>query len=902
MVLKKRIMAGCLAITMCISALPVQAEVQERAEMSVPVTVYTEEENPVSENEYAEAETLLSEQGDTEEEKMVSEHTDTEEGTSISESEAVDKEVQHESDSEQLLQVDEILSDACLDLPDSDELFAGYVEEQFYGDYGIAAYKLLRGDTLEGANKRFYDQLSVNIKEVAAGNMSTTLWSFAAEDLLEQSYFPAEELGVETITSSNIRDLADREMKKQYNSALIMRSLVVDHPYELFWFNKGTGGMHVTYTLGYTSKRITIKSFKISFAVVEDYGTEEEYTVNAEKLQSVAKAVENANSIVEDCEALSDLQKICRYREVLRNLSDYNHSAINPESQKRYGDPWQMIWLFDGDPETKVVCEGFSKGFQYLMDRSSFSSYEIYSNIAAGTFNGAAHMWNTVHMDDGNNYLADVTNATSFEEGTVLRKFLQPVDSGNYLEGYRFDAEQVQTEKERYYVFGASYVYDQTTLSLYSEEELTLSEYPYEVPGEIVTVRGYYGDLIYQITGNRQTGYSMTLSGAGNLELMEYGRYPWYKYSQAITQVLVEDGVTGICEQAFSGWESLETVVLPESVRTIGAYAFANCGALESIVVPGLAEVGKAAFLNCDALQEAEFSGSQEQWNRICSLTDNSSLANANVHYVFKILTQPEDITAALGKLVSFHVDAPNAASFRWQYSKNGTSWYNSSCSGSDQDTLKMTVSTGNAGNLYRCRLTDSTGKVVYTETVQILIPKKAVITEQPAFVTAQIGQRVAFSVKADHVIAYQWQYSKDGKNWYNSSCTGCDTAKMHITVSKSNYRNRYRCVVTGDDGQKVLSEPADLVCFMQIPEDSYAVLGEKASYSVEVADAASYCWQYSRDGGKTWYNSSLSTAKTGTISLTVSNSNANHLYRCIIISAYGHELVTDPVGRVYVR
>ena len=33
-----------------------------------------------------------------------------------------------------------------------------------------------------------------------------------------------------------------------------------------------------------------------------------------------------------------------------------------------YGDPWQLIYVFDDDPDTNVVCEGYAKAFKYEAD------------------------------------------------------------------------------------------------------------------------------------------------------------------------------------------------------------------------------------------------------------------------------------------------------------------------------------------------------------------------------------------------------------------------------------------------------------------------------------------------------------------------------------------------------
>ena len=107
------------------------------------------------------------------------------------------------------------------------------------------------------------------------------------------------------------------------------------------------------------------------FAVAADYAGADAYTVDTEKTGATQVAVQNAKQIVEQNAALTDYDKLVAYRDAICSLVDYNHEAADNDGTP-YGDPWQMIYVFDGDPDTKVVCEGYSKAFQYLFDISSF--------------------------------------------------------------------------------------------------------------------------------------------------------------------------------------------------------------------------------------------------------------------------------------------------------------------------------------------------------------------------------------------------------------------------------------------------------------------------------------------------------------------------------------------------
>lgn len=64
--------------------------------------------------------------------------------------------------------------------------------------------------------------------------------------------------------------------------------------------------------------------------------------------------------------------------------------------------------------------------------------------------------------------------------------------------------------------------------------------------------------------------------------------------------------VTAIGREAFSFFNTLKSVSIPEGVTSIGASAFYYCSALESITLPqGVTSIGASAFYNCTSLRSA---------------------------------------------------------------------------------------------------------------------------------------------------------------------------------------------------------------------------------------------------------------------------------------------------------
>lgn len=86
--------------------------------------------------------------------------------------------------------------------------------------------------------------------------------------------------------------------------------------------------------------------------------------------------------------------------------------------------------------------------------------------------------------------------------------------------------------------------------------------------------------------------------------------YQYSNHSPGLKKVILPETVTYIADAAFEdGYytkvhSALEEIVLPESLKTIGEYAFSGCGALKSIHFPaGLEQIAKGAFESCNSLE-----------------------------------------------------------------------------------------------------------------------------------------------------------------------------------------------------------------------------------------------------------------------------------------------------------
>ena len=344
--------------------------------------------------------------------------------------------------------------------------------------------KYSAGDNLTPSERQVYNAMKPEIIKVANGQRSGTRFSVPT-----------------SLSASSVRR--------------VVTALMVDLPYEMYWFGKALSGSFAS--SGYT----------ISLKVAQDFRGSNEYTTN---IPNVPNAVRVAKSVVSSNSGKGDYEKLEAYKDYICAHNTYNYAAASGGSAQYGENPWQLLWVFDNDPNTNVICEGYSKAFKYLCDLTK-EQYGWYGSVEARLILGSAggpHMWNTVSFQGGN-YLVDVTNCDGgfdlFMRGSIS-----------------------QTAGSSYWIGDIYYTLDDDTKSVYTRAELTLSSA--DCPGAPRQITGIRAILptnddvaigVFWNADSRATSYTVYRRESGSAQ--------WQVLKSGITNTVyrdtdVEPGVT----------------------------------------------------------------------------------------------------------------------------------------------------------------------------------------------------------------------------------------------------------------------------------------------------------------------------------------------------------------------
>lgn len=488
----------CAALTLTMPANTMMAEEMDFSEEYL----FTEEIESSVEKEWTGAESSA-------EEETEPEISSKEEESIVSEEDFPETEIPSEADDdmdflseEQIALASDIMTlvysgatrasfagDAQSNSMNPEELFTHFANRELGLDDGIATVQSYCGDLLVGRERKIYDNLCSFLDDVARGYRKNTSYTVPMSALGLPTRLYGSDLHIGKITSrpeygtttyNNLQDTVADYLN--FDPLKVAWAVYYDYPLEFYWLNYFFWYTDVrNFDIGYDSSRkeyYVLYKLSYDFEVNAAFRGSSIYEVNISRATQLRNALNHVNRIIENAAALPDLEKLIRYRDTIISMTDYDYEALYDLSNYGYGygldgNPWQLINVFDGDPNTMVVCEGYEKAFKYLCDRTSFFSPEIECYTCIGNMSGlyfsGEHAWNIVHMGAGKNYLVDITNCDGGGDYVNPNLFMAVPIRGDYKNGYYFWDDGLEYR----------YKYNDTTQSVCSKEQLTLAQTPY---------------------------------------------------------------------------------------------------------------------------------------------------------------------------------------------------------------------------------------------------------------------------------------------------------------------------------------------------------------------------------------------------------------------------------------
>jgi len=140
------------------------------------------------------------------------------------------------------------------------------------------------------------------------------------------------------------------------------------------------------------------------------------------------------------------------------------------------------------------------------------------------------------------------------------------------------------------------------------EEESNNEETDYELDVESMTINT--SDAVYEYLGRfkglRDGVPKDVVSVRVHPSIAEVEDFS-FRHCKHLKEVVLNEGITKIGDQAFIGCTSLESITLPSTVTEIGVFAFTGCKNLRNVSLnEGLKVIGNMAFANCKSLEIIE--------------------------------------------------------------------------------------------------------------------------------------------------------------------------------------------------------------------------------------------------------------------------------------------------------
>ena len=338
-----------------------------------------------------------------------------------------------------------------------------------------------------------------------------------------------------------------------------------------------------------------IKDFVIKKGVLHNYTGEEENVVVPDGVTNISKfAFYYRKSLITSIAIPDSVTTICedafydckRLKTVVlpKNVTSFEGSALeliwNYFNKPEYKN-FMVIWFVKQLPE--LIRSDANLGKKVKANKKIILNYAI-ENDDAEAMEVLFSLYSKIKLDDINAYI-EVANSA--------------INVKTFLLNYKDKLYTVENQEK--------HVNDKLDKAL-GIKERTITEwkkiYNFDVNGKNATITGYKGTDTNVVIPKLMGNYKVVAIGDEAFSIWASGIRKEIKESrEKIETIVIPDSITSIGDAAFYNCKNLTSITIPDSVMNIGEKAFNECEKLESINLPvKLKGISGFMFSGCTSL------------------------------------------------------------------------------------------------------------------------------------------------------------------------------------------------------------------------------------------------------------------------------------------------------------
>lgn len=249
-------------------------------------------------------------------------------------------------------------------------------------------------------------------------------------------------------------------------------------------------------------------------------------------------------------------------------------------------------------------------------------------------------------------------NGGKFNDGSEV--FSVEIAKGDYVKGNLFDLENSNGKYFNGWIKDNEYFYFEDTpikedINVYAQWEDFAYDYVVLNKSESSNLEACITGFSYEGSNDKEIIIPKYLEGAKIVQIGSHLNIPdnftgitlpdsvtsigpyAFENASGLKKVIMLDSVKRIREGAFCNCKSLEQITIPSNVKEIEAYTFQGCESLSTVVLPKeLKKIGLQAFDECKSLEFIDFPESLEcigmEAFRNCESLDNFRLLNSEIN------------------------------------------------------------------------------------------------------------------------------------------------------------------------------------------------------------------------------------------------------------------------------